>query len=93
MKLNLKIEGIDYEMDTNQAISLAIALKFNDAQPNHFGADIASKESLQGGDFVGDTKRVVAVMSTALPWFHIVMGHILNLLLILCTKRSPLVKI
>ena len=57
MKLNLPLEDIVYQFDTDQAISLAIPLKFDDKQPNHFGAEIATKESLQGNGFIGDTKR------------------------------------
>ncbi len=57
MKLNLVITDIPYQMDTNDAINIAIPLKFNAEQPNHFGAEIASKEALQGGEFIGDTKR------------------------------------
>ncbi len=57
MKLNLVIADIPYEMGTQQAISIAIPLKFNEQQPNHFGAEIATKETLQDGDFIGDTKR------------------------------------
>ena len=57
MKLKLSLDDSNYQVDTEQAISLAIPLKFDDQQPNHFGADIATKESLQGGGFIGDTKR------------------------------------
>jgi kynurenine formamidase len=57
MKLTLTLADLVYEVDTDNAVSLAISLKFNDKQPNHFGADIATKESLQGGGFIGDTKR------------------------------------
>ena len=57
MKLTLTLADSTYEVDTDNAVSLAIPLKFNDKQPNHFGADIATKESLQGGGFIGDTKR------------------------------------
>ena len=57
MKLTLTLADSTYEVDTDNAVSLAIPLKFNDKQPNHFGADIATKESLHGGGFIGDTKR------------------------------------
>lgn len=57
MKLTLTLADSTYEVDTGHAVSLAIPLKFDDKQPNHFGADIATKESLQGGEFIGDTKR------------------------------------
>jgi arylformamidase len=57
MKLTLTLADSIYKVDTDNAVSLAIPLKFDDKQPNHFGADIATKESLQGGGFIGDTKR------------------------------------
>lgn len=57
MKLTLTLSDSDYKIDTDHAVSLAIPLKFDDKQPNHFGADIATKEALQGGGFIGDTKR------------------------------------
>jgi len=57
MKLNLSLNDSVYQIDTEQAISIAIPLKFNDKQPNHFSAEIARKEPLQGGGFIGDTKR------------------------------------
>ena len=47
----------EYQMDTEDAMSIAINLNFNAEQPNHFGADIATRQALQSGDFIGDTKR------------------------------------
>ena len=57
MKLNYTIDTVNYQMDTEQAFSIAIPLKFNAEQPNHFAAEVASKMALQGGSFIGDTKR------------------------------------
>ncbi len=57
MILSLSNNHVDYQFDTSEAISIAIPLKFNQQQPNHFGAEIASKEPLQSGRFIGDTKR------------------------------------
>ncbi len=57
MILNLSNNHIDYQFDTDEGISIAIDLNFNQQQPNHFGAEIACKEALSGGGFIGDTKR------------------------------------
>ncbi|MBL4773782.1 MAG: cyclase family protein [Alcanivoracaceae bacterium] len=57
MILNFSIANIDYQMDSNQAFSIAILLKFNDQQPNHFGAKYATRKSLAVSGFIGDTKR------------------------------------
>lgn len=57
MILSLTNNHIDYQFDTDEAISIAIPLNFNQQQPNHFGAEIATKEAINGGNFIGDTKR------------------------------------
>lgn len=57
MKLTTEINGKDYQLDLEHPISLAIPVKFNGEQPNHFGAPIASREPLAAGGFVGDTKQ------------------------------------
>ncbi len=57
MQLTCHFNHVEYQIDIENAINIAIPLKFNGEQPNHFGADIASKETLQGGGFIGDTKR------------------------------------
>ena len=46
-----------YHCDTNKAVSIGISVKFNQQQPNHFGAEIASKQALMAGGFIGDTTR------------------------------------
>lgn len=46
-----------YECNTDDAHNIAITVKFDDQQPNHFGAAIATKEPLIAGGFIGDTKR------------------------------------
>lgn len=38
-------------------ISLAIALRFNGPQPNHFGAKRAGAQAMGSGDFIGDVTR------------------------------------
>ncbi len=57
MKLTTEFKGKTYQLDTEHPISLAIPVKFNGEQPNHFGAPIASCEPLKGGGFIGDTKQ------------------------------------
>jgi len=57
MILNFSIANTGYQLDPSQGFSIAIPLKFNDQQPNHFGADSATKEALIAGGFIGDTKR------------------------------------
>ena len=46
-----------HQIDTSEAISIAIPMDFNQTQPNHFGAEVATKEALAAGDFIGDTTR------------------------------------
>ncbi len=46
-----------YECDSNNAFNIAIPVNFNQEQPNHFGAEIATKQPLSAGGFIGDTKR------------------------------------
>ena len=57
MILNFSINDFDYQFDIDEGISIAIPLIFNQQQPNHFGAEIATTTPLTGGDFIGDTKR------------------------------------
>lgn len=57
MIMHLTIVGIEYIINSEQAISIAIPLKFDGLQPNHFGAEVARKQAIQSSDFIGDTKR------------------------------------
>jgi kynurenine formamidase len=57
MKLLFSIASDKYLMDTEFVYSIAIPLKFNGNQPNHFGAAIATQTPMQSGDFIGDTKQ------------------------------------
>ncbi len=57
MKLITKLSGSSYQLDLENPISLAIPVKFNGEQPNHFGAPIASRAPLAGGGFIGNTKQ------------------------------------
>lgn len=56
MKLEFEHRNQRYVSDTKDAISIAITLKFEGPQPNHFGTDAATRDSLRLGEFVGDTK-------------------------------------
>jgi len=57
MILNFSINDREYQCNTDDGISIAIPLIFNQQQPNHFGAEMATTTPLTGGDFIGDTKR------------------------------------
>lgn len=57
MKLLTKIGDKNYFINSEQATSIAINLKFDGEQPNHFGANIASRKPLAGGGFIGDTTQ------------------------------------
>lgn len=57
MKISLSINQQDYIADTEQGKSIAITLLPNGLQPNHFGANACTSETLIAGDFIGDTKR------------------------------------
>lgn len=56
-KAELCIGGKRYAVDFSAGQSIAIALDFDGAQPSHFGAPPASRESMQAGGFIGDTRR------------------------------------
>lgn len=58
-KFNLTTEfmGKRYTVDTEHPYSIAIALDFDGKQPNHFGAESATRQPLQAGSFVGDTTQ------------------------------------
>lgn len=57
MKLVTEFNSKHFELDLAQPISLAIPVKFNGEQPNHFGAPVATREPLANGNFIGDTKQ------------------------------------
>jgi len=57
MKIEFEHNGHRYTSDLSQGRSLAINLDFDGPQPNHFGADKASRKPLELGDFVGRTAR------------------------------------
>lgn len=49
--------GKRYQVDVKHPHSIAIPLNFDGKQPNHFGAEPAKRQPLQGGDFIGDTTK------------------------------------
>ncbi|WP_196140120.1 cyclase family protein [Aliikangiella sp. G2MR2-5] len=57
MKISLTIDNKDYSADLSEARSIAISLLPDGEQPSHFGAPACTSETLEGGGFVGDTKR------------------------------------
>lgn len=57
MKLITTLNSKRFELDLEHPISLAIPVKFNGEQPNHFGAPIASKKPLASNGFIGDTQQ------------------------------------
>jgi hypothetical protein len=57
MELSVTLNGCNYRVVTEAAHSLAIPLEFNGEQPNHFGAPLASAQTLESDGFLGDTKR------------------------------------
>lgn len=58
-KFNLTTEflGNRYRVDTEHPHSIAIALNFDGKQPNHFGAELAKRQPLKAGSFIGDTTK------------------------------------
>ena len=57
MKLTVTINNQSYQVLTMAAQNIAISLQFDGAQPNHFGVPAASAKAIEGGGFVGDTRR------------------------------------
>ncbi len=57
MILSCKIGKKNYQIDTAHAINCAIEQQFNSQQPNHFGAEFASKKPLQTDNFIGATTQ------------------------------------
>ena len=57
MKLTATIAGKNYQALTMAAQNIAISVQFDGAQPNHFGVPAASAKAIEGGGFIGDTRR------------------------------------
>jgi len=55
MKIKLDIDNKNYRADLSLGQSIAITLKPDEAQPNHFGAPNATSQTLKVGDYIGDT--------------------------------------
>ncbi|MFT5164029.1 MAG: arylformamidase [Alteromonadaceae bacterium] len=57
MKLTATINHKAYQVKLAEAQSIAIAVNFDGEQPNHFGVPAATSQAVEGGGFVGDTRR------------------------------------
>ncbi len=57
MKINLQIADKHYQAELTHPFCLAITLKPNQEQPNHFGVPDCTSEPVQAGDFIGDTQQ------------------------------------
>ncbi len=57
MKLTATIDNQDYQILLAAAQSIAISVNFDGEQPNHFGVPGATAHAIEGGGFVGDTRR------------------------------------
>ncbi len=57
MDIELQIDNRCYGANLSQGQSIAITLKPNDKQPNHFGAPKCTSRTLEIGDYIGDTTR------------------------------------
>lgn len=57
MKLNATIGNQHFSVELEQAQCIAIAVQFDGPQPNHFGVPGATAVAVEGGGFVGDTRR------------------------------------
>ena len=57
MKLSLVLAGKAYQVLYDQAVSIAIPLVFNGAQPNQFSAPFATSQVIESEGFIGDTRR------------------------------------
>lgn len=57
MKISIKVNHKNYQADSNKPLSIAITLKPNQQQPNHFGVNDCASEVVHSGDFIGDTKQ------------------------------------
>ena len=57
MKIELNIANKNYSAELSLGKSIAITLKPDEKQPNHFGAPNATSQTLEVGDYIGDTSR------------------------------------
>lgn len=56
MKIILKFDDQAYEIDPHEFFNISIALNFNGAQPNAYGAEKAVSTPCRAGELVGDTR-------------------------------------
>lgn len=57
MKLTVTLSGQTYRAQLDKTENIAIALNFAGEQPNHFGVANATAKAVEGGGFIGDTRR------------------------------------
>lgn len=57
MKLTVTLGESQYSAALAQAHNIAISVQFDGPQPNHFGVPQATAQAIEGGGFVGDTRR------------------------------------
>lgn len=57
MIISVEIGGAIYKINSSNPLSIAIALKFNGAQPNAYGVEKALSTACEAGALVGDTRR------------------------------------
>lgn len=57
MKLDITLGHKVYDINTDYPVSAAITQTFNEQQPTHFDADLATKSPMKSGGFIGDTEQ------------------------------------
>lgn len=57
MKIYIKINSEDYEVDLKNPINIAIPMNFNGKQPNTYGVPESTSEVFRDGSFVGSVKE------------------------------------
>ena len=57
LKISIEVGQNRYLANMGQSYSIAIPVQFNGEQPNHFGVPGATAQAIEGGGFVGDTRR------------------------------------
>lgn len=85
MIVKFNVDGKNFSADLSQGVSIAIPLDFDGEQPSHFGAEVASRDPMKVGNFVGRTNQGG---SCNVDWLRInphcngthteTVGHIVN---------------
>ena len=57
MKAEIEIGNKKYNVNFSKGINISISLNFNGEQPNTYGADKATSNPYQDGQFIGDTRK------------------------------------